>query len=190
MTKTTKTTKKIISREEINKFIPLAGDTEDPKVLVDLAKRTAYGVEDDTNNRLHHYLVRTILYNDNTPADAIDIIYKHNSGARVRWLIAHHQNTSPELLTELSNDKDKQIRIEALKNINIPTKVLNDVRFGDHEEGRIAEATYYDKQMAERISHYSPDNPKNMLCYLHDLVFRLGMKHTSDALSDYIDQVK
>lgn len=190
MTKTTKTAKKIISQEEIREFIPLAGDTEDPKVLVELANRSAYGVEDDTNNRLYHYLVRTILYNDNTPADAIDIIYKHNSSVRVKWLIAHHQNTSPELLTELANDKDKQIRIEALKNINIPTKVLNDVRFGEHEEGRIAEATYYDQQMAERMSHYSPDNPKNMLCYLHDLVFRLGMKHTSDALSDYIDQMK
>lgn len=186
----TKTTKKIISREEINEFIPLAGETEDPKVLVELANRSAYGVEDDTNNRLYNYLVRTILYNDNTPAEAMDIIYKHNSGVRVMWLIAHHQNTSPELLTELAHSKDKQIRIEALKNINIPTKILNDVRFGEHEEGRIAEATYHDQRMAECISHYSPDNPKNMLCYLHDLVFRLGMKHTSDALSDYIDQME
>ena len=185
-----KTTKKIISQEEIREFITLAGETEDPNVLVELANCSVYGVEDDANNRLHRYLTRVILCNDNTPAEAIDIIYKYNANVRVKWLIAHHQNTSPELLTELAHDKDKQIRIEALKNINIPTKVLDDVRFGDHEEGRIAEATYYDQKMAECISHYSPDNPKNMLCYLHDFVFRLGMKNTSDALSDYIDQME
>lgn len=190
MTKTTKMTDKIITKAEINDFINTARETEDPNVLLKLTKRSLYGVEDDANDRLHKFLVQAILFNDNTPAEALTILHKHSSSNmwnRVR--IARHKNASPELLHILANDNEKTVRVTALHNINISKKDLEDA-FKAYEEGAVAIATYHDQRMKDGMPLYSPDNPKNMLCFLHDLVFRLGMQNVANDLSDYIDQME
>lgn len=189
MTKTTNATKMIITKAEINDYIHTAHETEDPKVLMQLTKRSVYGVEDDPKDRLHGFLIQAILFNDNTPEKALDTIYKHFPSVRNRTRIARHKNTSKELLHDLANDPDVSVRVEALKNINIAKSDLEDAIY-NHKEGVAALATYHDQRMHDQMHLYSPDEPKNILYFLHDLVFRLGMQNVADDLSDYIDQME